>query len=67
MEEKEALLMKDESSKDEDLDEVPSDEIEMDRDRNASLASCSMARPMFMRERKKSTDEGGSSTCFKNI
>jgi hypothetical protein len=61
MEEKESLLQ----SKDENLDEVPSDERELDRDRKASFASCSTARPI-MRERKLLTGEGAS-TCFKNI
>jgi hypothetical protein len=54
-----------ELSKDEDIDEAPSDERESERDRKASSASSSMARFM-MRERKLSTGEGVS-TCFKNI
>jgi hypothetical protein len=57
MERKELSKEVQEMSKDEDLDERPSDENELDRDRQASLASSSTARPM-MRERK---------TCFKNI
>jgi hypothetical protein len=65
MERKESLKDVQEMSKDEDLDERPSDENELDRDRQASLASSSTARPM-MRERKLSTGVGAS-TCFKNI
>jgi hypothetical protein len=63
MEEKEALMKDIGSSKDEDLDEVPSAEREIEHDWKASLKSCSTAS---LRQRKKSTDEGGSSTCSKN-
>jgi hypothetical protein len=63
MEEKEALMKDIESSKDEDLDEVPSTERETERDWKTFLKPCSTAS---LRERKKSTDEGGSSTCFTN-
>ena len=55
-------------SKDEDLDERPSVERELDRDRQASLASSSTAR-LIIRERKLSRGEGSLEllTCFKNI
>jgi hypothetical protein len=64
-EEAESLNEVHELSKKEDLEECPSDERELDRDRQASLASSSTARFMII-ERKLSTGVDAS-TCFKNI